>query len=143
MLFSDAATAAAQNLGFWVLGAVGFLQLVSLGMQVLRYQQAEKREIGPQPFLVKGEIQFATRADFEAHVIQDVKEHENIFSKLGGIERGIRGEMKVDAEKIHEKVNTVAIDVGSVKATLQLQNQFMAQMMSKLDNIGKTRGRHE
>ena len=128
-------TSAAPLIGGWVIGAVAILQLVTLGMQVLRWNEAAKREVHPQPLEVKDAAEFLPRQLFEDHAEQNQREHEYMFAKLGGIDRGLRAEMKQDTDGLHEKINSVGREVSEHSATLELQNQRLAQIDAKLDRL--------
>jgi hypothetical protein len=129
------ATSTAPLIGAWVIGAVAVLQLVTLAMQVLRWNQAAKREVYPQPLEVKGATEYLARKVFEGHAEQNQREHENLFTKLGGVERGIRAEVKSDGAALHDKINDVGREVSEHSATLELQNQRLAQIDAKLDRL--------
>jgi len=128
-------TSAAPLIGGWVIGAVAILQLVTLGMQVLRWNEAAKREVHPQPLEVKDAAEFLPRQLFEEHAEQNRREHEHLFAKLGGLDRGLRAEMKQDTDGLHEKINSVGREVSEHSATLELQNQHLAQIDAKLDRL--------
>jgi hypothetical protein len=68
----------------------------------------------------KREVSFhetpATKKEFDEHVAWNRREHENLFSKIGGVERGVTAriearlnDMQSDAnearEKIHHRIN--------------------------------------
>jgi hypothetical protein len=125
----------APLIGGWVVGAVAVLQLVTLGMQLLRWNQAAKREVHPQPLEVKDATEFLPRRLFDDHAEQNQREHEHLFARLGGLERGLRAEMKQDTEGLHEKINNVGREVSEHSATLELQNQRLAQIDAKLDRL--------
>ena len=129
------ATSTLPLIGSWVIGAVAILQLITLGMQVLRWNQAAKREVHPQPLEVKGAPEFLPRQLFDDQAQQNQREHEHLFARLGGLDRGLRAEMKQDAEGLHEKINTVGREVSEHSATLELQNQRLAQIDAKLDRL--------
>jgi hypothetical protein len=125
----------APIIGAWVIGAMAVLQLVSLGMQVLRWNQAARREVHPQPLEVKGATEFLPRRLFEDHAEQNQREHEHLFARLGGLDRGLRAEMKQDTDGLHDKINSVGREVSEHSATLELQNQRLAQIDAKLDRL--------
>jgi len=129
------ASQTAPLIGSWVISAVALLQLITLGMQVLRWNQAAKREVHPQPLEVKGATEFLPRQFFDDHAQQNQREHEHLFARLGGLDRGLRAEMKQDAEGLHEKINTVGREVSEHSAMLELQNQRLAQIDAKLDRL--------
>jgi len=125
----------APIIGAWVIGAVAILQLVTLAMQVLRWNQAAKREVHPQPLEVKDATEFLPRRLFDDHAEQNQREHEHLFARLGGLDRGLRAEMKQDTDGLHEKINSVGREVSEHSATLELQNQRLAQIDAKLDRL--------
>src|SRR5262245_54409060 len=129
------ASQTAPLIGSWVIGAVAFLQLITLGMQVLRWNQAAKREVHPQPLEVKGATEYLPRQLFDDHAQQNQREHEHLFARLGGLDRGLRAEMKQDTDGLHEKINTVGREVSEHSAMLELQNQRLAQIDAKLDRL--------
>jgi chromosome segregation ATPase len=133
-LLAESASAA-PLIGGWVIGAMAILQLVTLGMQLLRWNQAAKREVHPQPLEVKGAQEYLPRQLFEEHAEQNRREHEHLFAKLGGLDRGLRAELKQDADGLQEKINTVGREVSEHSATLELQNQRLAQIDAKLDRL--------
>src|SRR5262249_33976434 len=129
------ATSTLPLIGGWVIGAVAVLQFATLGMQLLRWNQAARREVHPQPLEVKGATEFLPRQIFEEHAEQNQREHEHLFARLGGLDRGLRAEMKQDTEGLHEKINHVGREVSEHSATLELQNQRLAQIDAKLDRL--------
>lgn len=74
-----------------------------------------------------------SKTAFEQHVEHNQKEHENLFSKLGGVDRGIRAEVKKDTEAIHEKINAVAREVSGLTTATDMQNQQLIRIEGKLD----------
>ena len=78
----------------------------------------------PQRRTVAMEGEFTQRRDFEAHTAGNHKDHENLFSKMGGIERGLRSEIKADTEKLRDKIDGVAREVSEGNA---MTEQLMAQ----------------
>jgi hypothetical protein len=133
MILAQANTA--PLIGAWVIGAVAILQLVTMAMQILRWNAVSKREIHPQPLEVRGSIEFLPRKHFDEHTQQNKHEHEQLFTKLGGVERGIRAEVKGDSDALHDKINDVGREVSEHSATLELQNQRLAQIDAKLDRL--------
>lgn len=141
MILAD--TTNAPLIGSWAIGAMFFLVAINTVLQIIRYSQvrAEKREITPQPLEVRGTVEYLPKKAFEEHREQNQREHENMFSKMGGIERGIRSEMKADLKPVSEKVDDMAREVSAHTATLELQNQMMAAMNNKLDRAIEARSK--
>ena len=76
----------------------------------------------------------ASKADFEAHVVDDERTHENIFSKIGGVERGARNEMK-------QEVATLRTDLTKAHDAMTQQMTRTFQDMERA--IGRVEGRLE
>jgi len=125
----------APIIGSWVIAAVVLLQLATMTMQLVRWNQVAKREVSPQPLKVEGTIEFTPRKLFDQLSEQNRNEHENLFAKVGGVERGIRAEMKKDTDTLHDKINMVGREVSQHSAVLELQNQRLAQIDTKLDRL--------
>ena len=86
------------------------------------------------------------RPVFEEHVRDNKREHENLFAKVGGVERGtmakldksfneLRAERALDMNTIHSKTNEIGREVSGLKASNELQNQQLARMDAKIDRI--------
>lgn len=72
---------------------------------------------------------FATKTEFNQHVEWNRREHENLFAKVGGVERGVAErlgsrlteiEHKADAsrEKLHDRINEILASVSEVRGIL-------------------------
>jgi len=92
------------------------------------------------------------RPVFEEHVRDNRREHENLFAKVGGVERGtmakldksfneLRAERALDMNTIHTKTNEIGREVSGLKASNELQNQQLARMDAKIDRILERAGR--
>lgn len=131
MLLAEALTSAftMQALLFVVL--IG--QAITIWMGIMG--RSQKREIHPQPLKVEGITQFALKEQFEQHAAEDLRAHENLFAKMGGMERGIRAEIKVDIEKLYVEVNRLREGQASLNTMTHAQDRKIEQMDSKLDDI--------
>jgi LEA14-like dessication related protein len=82
----------------------------------------------------KREVSFteppASKKEFDAHVEWNRREHENLFSKIGGVERGVtlRIETRLDRmekeshaarEKLHDRINEVLSAVANLEGRLE------------------------
>ena len=47
----------------------------------------QRTEIAPQPLEVKGAAEFVTKQDFEKHVADNARDHENLFGRLNRNDR--------------------------------------------------------
>ena len=149
ILFADALPSWAETLtvvAFFV-SIIGNLAQYSMSKTMREaLKQKQQTELSPQPFIVAMEKEFTAKRDFELHVAENKKEHENLFSKIGGVDRGItqrfseelktlRVERKEDVGELHDKVNDVAKSVAGLEKETELQNQRMASMDAKLDRL--------
>ena len=100
---------------------------------------------------------FTPRADFQQHAERNQKEHDNLFSKVGGVERGLAGrvetmddewhrliETKFSAmialdhtsrQQLHERINGLDRQVAGMKSSVELQTQHLARMDTKIDRL--------
>lgn len=86
---------------------VGLLIKEALSFAKARMQ---KTRIEPQPLAVQAAPEFVTRKDFERHVADNAREHENIFSRMNRNDRetseikGILTGMRDDLSAIKGKL---------------------------------------
>src|SRR5436305_1836725 len=131
----------ALQIGLWVVAATAVLQALASGLSVAKFilNRAERRQVTISPDVV-------ARPDFDAHVSENRREHENLFSKLGGVERGfnshlnselktLREERREDSHALHHEVNEVAKKVSSLDASNSIQSQRLAEISAKLDRV--------
>ncbi len=87
-----------------------------------------------------------TKAEYDKHVEENKREHENLFSKIGGVERGARQSVddkvkaiadlqREEVRQLHQKIDVVAREVSAVTATNTVQNQNIASFSAKLDRV--------
>jgi len=83
---------------------------------ILSSRKKQKRE-------VSFEFEPASKDAFEKHVAANQREHENLFAKIGGVERGLneRVEKKLTdlqrsaedgREKLHQRINRISVGVA-------------------------------
>ena len=131
----------AVQIGLWVIAATAILQAVGAALSIARFfiNRAEKREVSISPEAV-------LRPDFDTHVAENRHEHENLFAKIGGLERGInahlnnelkslRADSHEDSRTLRQELNEVARKVSSLEATNTLQTQRLAEINAKLDRV--------
>lgn len=89
---------------------------------------------------------FATKEELAALSLNNDGVHKDIFSKIGGVERGanastekkleeLRHERREDMRVLHAEINEVGKKVAGLEKETELQNQSMARMDSKLDRL--------
>lgn len=121
------------------LGCLFFL--VAGANQVMKFLDRNKDK--PPASDVRAELveKFTPKDVFHAHVAQNLREHENMFSKLGGVERGATARMDalskewrafVDAkfsematadnsgrEKLHDRINEILSEVSELRGEIR------------------------
>lgn len=86
---------------------VGLLIKEALSFAKARMQ---KTRIEPQPLAVQAAPEFVTKKDFERHVADNAREHENIFSRMNRNDRetseikGMLAGMREDLSAIKNKL---------------------------------------
>lgn len=123
------------NIGWQILLVLNFL--LGVAGTVVGLMRGNRRSIEPSPLEVRESPAYVPQQVFET-TISELKEEQNrIFAKMGGMERGIREEVRRDVEKLHDKVNEVAVQVGGLSASFELLNQNLARISAKLDVISE------
>jgi hypothetical protein len=93
------------------------------------------RLVSPQPLEVTATKQFVTKEEHDRHTAWNQQEHNNLFSKLGGVERGVREAMKAETDQLHDRITDVAKQNAAQEAKQDLMNQRIVQMDGKLDRL--------
>lgn len=91
---------------------------------------AEAREL----YVTKPELQ-KLETDFSRLADGNRQEHDNLFRKLGGVERGLRAEVKADVANLTEQFGHLSNDVAALSAATKLQNQQLTHIEAKLDRL--------
>lgn len=82
----------------------------------------------------KNEVTFgftpASKDEFDRHVAHNTHEHMNIFSKIGGAERGMDAKLKEvikegneSREKLHDRINELLPKVGELSRNMEILNK--------------------
>jgi hypothetical protein len=93
------------------------------------------RTVGPQPFIVAAEKQFALKAEFKEHADWDIAEHNNLHRKIGGVERGAAAALKADVDGLREEVTELGKQVAGLSASTDMQNQQLASIVATQTQI--------
>ena len=83
----------------------------------------------PQPFEVTKAKQYVHKDAFDKFAEENRYEHENLFSKIGGVERGARAHLDVKLDnmqresndgrdKLHDRINDVLAAVSELRGTV-------------------------
>jgi len=112
--------AEAWILGCAIIGAICALGALVVSVVALRMKQDVKIE---QPLEIRFASEFIHKSDFQKHEAANAREHENLFKKIGGVERGMneRVEKKLTdlqtaaetgREKLHQRINRISVGVA-------------------------------
>lgn len=134
-----------MQIGIWVAVAIGVVKgmesLVRLGHRLWgKPQKPPNRQLEASLETLDRKIE-AEQREFEKHVEWNRREHENLFSKIGGVERGslarmdsisrewrsfVEGSMaeliKSNNEgrsKLHDRINTILAEVSEIRGELK------------------------
>ena len=83
---------------------------------------------------------FAAKDAFESHVAENKNDHEKMFSKIGGVERGAAASIEQRVEIVRRDLVAVGNQVAGIQSETKLQNQQLARMDAKLDRLAEKRG---
>ena len=129
--------------------AVLILVGVSAVMAVASYF-ATRREVDViQTRLGKVEdcpAEFVRKSDCMAMHGANAREHDNLFAKVGGVERGassalaseikvMRDERRSDAKDLHARLNHFGEDISALKKASDIHSAQLERMDTKLDEI--------
>jgi hypothetical protein len=143
MMLAEAAVGGVPvGIAAW-LGCLAFVVMLVNGILKL----VDRTKVRPEPSMT-----YATKADMDKHAQENRKEHENLFAKIGGVERGLRDDVKTDLSQVHEKINAVAREVSSLTTATDLQtaqlvriegnqDKRLNQIESKLDQTIRDQGK--
>lgn len=119
----DPVTAWQVILTLGVLFAIGANVVV-----ILRQSQIQKRE-------VRFNIEPASKEAFDRHVEFNAGEHRDIFSKIGGVDRGSSQKISNEVTAVHNRVNSLEKSVGGLETSAHLTHQRLASMDRKMDDL--------
>lgn len=80
---------------------------------------------------------FAAREVFEKHVADNRDDHDKLFSKIGGVERGAAASIEQRVEIVRRDLVNVGNQVSGLQSETKLQNQQLARMDAKLDRLAE------
>ena len=82
--------------------------------------QPEKRELSPQPFVVKKEEEYTPRSSFHKHAELNREEHAKLHKRI---------------DDLIKDIGDVRCEVSAVNATLEANGVRLVQMDQKIDRI--------
>lgn len=132
MLFAQSQWSAPTGVAAWLAVLAFLLFIWNQGSKALRGFKDK-----PNPSEVQREAaeKFVQKSEFQSHVSKNDRDHENIFSKIGGVERGAKSAVEQQVEVVRKDVAQCGRDIAGLKVETQLQNQSLARVESKLDRL--------
>ncbi len=131
MLLAQSEFSAPAGFAAWIACAAFTLFLVNQLFKLKGNVSGDRhrREILPQPLEVSPVAEYVPASAFAAHVAENKREHENLFAKIGGVDRGLsqRLDVKLDSmqraaeegrEKLHDRINDVLSAVSELRGTV-------------------------
>lgn len=114
---------------------VGGFSVIIATIALIKKQQVQVDQ--PVQVTITEELHkvFAAKEAFEQHVKDDKREHENLFSKIGGVDRGNGEKMSREVGAIHSRINGIEKSLGGLEKAAELQNQQMASLDAKITRI--------
>lgn len=137
-MFADALPdpSSASSIGWLLLCAAAAIASINqVDAFVKRRSGQPDTTIGPSPLVVKSEDQWVSKESFEKHTADFHRTTENIFSKIGGVERGFRTELDEKISEVREKVEGMAIDLSAVKREAEIHTQQLNILTSDIKQL--------
>ncbi len=116
-----------------VLGLV--LQVIQLSSR----NKSQRRLIEPSPLVVSPAAEHPSRKEFEAHVENTRKTTDDIFARLGGMERGMRREFGDQTEGLRQKVDHIASDMAAVKTEAEIHTRQLEAVQADIKQLIATK----
>jgi hypothetical protein len=137
MILAEATPSPQAISQLWIVVATG-LGVLSCGVSIVTSiimvssNKKQRREVtfGFEP---------ASKADVEKLATENKREHENIFSKVYGIERGAQAKLEaaissgnVSREKLHARINTCSDTMSELRGTINELRGTIQTLLNKL-----------
>ncbi len=122
----------------------GLLAAAYYGKELLEKKKIS--EITPQPLTVQKFSPCANKDEFHHHVAENKREHENIFAKIGGVDRGsssrveqqiasLRTERSAHDANIQTQLTKMNTEVAALDAKTNLQNVDLGRIWTEMAAI--------
>jgi hypothetical protein len=129
----------AAELGSWIYAFGSAIQIAASITILATINSKQRREIS-----FAGEP--LDRKEFDRLVTENAAVHDQLFAKIGGVERGLDGRLatridKFEAESressqlLQQNICAIGNDVAALKKEAELANQRAFQMDSKIDRL--------
>jgi hypothetical protein len=128
-----------SDLGTWMYALGSVIQIAATVTILVTINSKQRREVS-----FAGES--LDRKEFDRLVAENATVHDQLFAKIGGVERGLDGRLaarmdKFEAEShesrrlMHQNVCAIGNDVAALKKEAELANQRAFQMDAKIDRL--------
>jgi hypothetical protein len=136
MILSDISN---SELGAWVYGLATIIQIASTIAVLITINSKQRREV-----TFAGEP--VDRKDFDKQMAENAAIHNQLFAKIGGVERGLELRLAARMDKyeteseqsrrlMHQEISAIGNDVAALKKEAELASQRAFQMDSKIDRL--------
>ena len=118
----------------WILGCTIVMALASVAAVVIAVVALRTRsstEISTQPLIIAMQKEFATTHEFDAHVVSNKGDHDSIFAKIGGVERGARSTTDQQVEVVRRDL----VQVSNQVAGLQVETKMQSTQLNRMEKI--------
>ena len=78
-----------------------------------------------------------SKADFNTFTQHNDQTHKELYSKIGGVERGANSSIDQKVEIVRKDVIEVGKQVAALKGQNEMQTQQLARMDAKLDRLAE------
>ena len=143
--------------GDWAYNAKFYIELLIAAFVAFAYfsgkDKAKRTTVEPQPLIVKPAEEFVTMGEFRQHVANTTlqaatnqNDHAGLHSKIGGVERGLRGEfaqgmssvrdeLARDFKSLDAKVNGIASDLSAVSQQGESNSSQLEEMRGDIKEL--------
>ena len=112
----------------WILGCTIIVALCTVAAVVISIIALNKKQDVKveQPLSVEMVESLVTKDDFNRHVEKNDEIHDQLFSKLGGVERGSRDNNEVKVSELRRELNSTNATMHELKGEMkQLTSQLV------------------
>ena len=131
------------DLGTWVYALATVIQIAGTLAILITINSRQKREVS-----FAGEP--LDRKDFDKHLSENAAVHNQLFARIGGVERGLESRLTARIDKfeteskesrllMHQNISAIGNDVAALEKEAELANQRAFQMDSKIDRLIETK----
>jgi hypothetical protein len=132
MILADATT---WQTGTSIVQSVACIAAVIIALVAL-FRKTDT-QVSPQPLIIAMEKEFVPRRDFDTLAKDNSARHAELFSKIGGVERGANSSIENKVEVVRRDLVVVGNQVSALQSETKNQNQQLARMDAKLDRLAE------